>query len=154
MLYNTVSSATRSQTFSYLNAKYGFSLGTNQLQKSNASEQKDDFEVSEGGANIDITNADYSIPEESTHLSVSPNPVQDEATIRINSTTNEEVELSVYTVLGQRITTPLQSQVRVGLNEFSIPTKTLPSGSYRVIFCGVTISGVPLYDSACMMIMK
>ncbi|MBI3260707.1 MAG: serine hydrolase [Ignavibacteriae bacterium] len=33
MLYNTVSSAIRSQTFSYLNAKYGFSLGTNQLLK-------------------------------------------------------------------------------------------------------------------------
>lgn len=149
MLYNTVSSSIRSQTFSYLNAKYGFSLGTNQLQKLNTTEMNADFDISEGGANIDITNGEYSIPEESTHLSVSPNPVQDEATIRINSTSNEEVELSIYTVLGEKITTPLQSQVRVGLNEFSISTKNLPSGSYRVI-----ISGVTLYDSACMMIMK
>ncbi|MBI3260708.1 MAG: hypothetical protein HYZ54_14710 [Ignavibacteriae bacterium] len=44
---------------------------------------------------------------------------------------------------------PLQSEVRIGLNEFSIQTKDIPTGSYRVV-----ISGSTHYDSASMMIIK
>ncbi len=150
MLYNTVSPAVRSQTFSYLNAKYGFALGANQLLKSSDVESSEsDFEIKEGSYNVDISSDEYTAPVQTIRTVVTPNPVQDEARIRIQSDKSAEVEIAVYDILGQQIILPIKGELREGLNEFTIHTKDVMTGSYRVV-----VSGTNVYESAVMVIVK
>lgn len=150
MLYNTVSPAVRSQTFSYLNAKYGFALGENQLLKNGDLSGSDGaFEIKEGNYNVDISSDEYVPLYQAVRTTVTPNPVQDEARIRIQSDKTAEVEISVYDILGQQMLLPIKGELREGLNEFTIHTKDIMTGSYRVV-----ISGAGVYESAAMIIVK
>jgi hypothetical protein len=149
LLYNTVSPTVRSQTFSYLNAKYGFAFGGNQLLKTVNSEISDNkFEIINGGAVVDMTEGEYN-NSETVPVSLTPNPVRDEAKIRIQSDKTEKVVITIYDMLGQQIIVPMHAEVHKGSNEFSIPTKNILTGSYRVVICGSSI-----YESAAIVILQ
>lgn len=149
LLYNTVATEIRSQTFSYLNAKYGFSLGDNLLLKSNTLESENSFEVFQSGLDINLSKDGSKFSDNNMRIDVQPNPANDVAKIRIQCAQTEEVEISIYNSLGQLFMIPIKGLAQVGLNEFTVQTQNLSTGTYRVV-----VSGTTILESTSLLILK
>ncbi|MFN8359562.1 MAG: serine hydrolase [Candidatus Kapaibacterium sp.] len=138
VLYNSVTPSIRNQTFAYLNAKYSLSLAGNPKIGESG------FEIFEGNSELNSDGATAIVP-----LSIQPNPATDEATIRIHSTMSDEVEISVYDMLGRRFILPVKGIIDIGWNELRLPTTGLPTGTYRVV-----LSGAGIHESTSFVILK
>ena len=75
-----------------------------------------------------------SVPETSavaeTTVSLYPNPVQGMATVSFNATENAEVSYQVFDLTGRMVMSHRIGNVIEGVNEFSINTENLSTGSY------------------------
>ena len=75
-----------------------------------------------------------SVPETSavveTTVSLYPNPVQGMATVSFNATENAEVSYQVFDLTGRMVMNQRIGNVFEGVNEFSINTENLSTGSY------------------------
>ncbi|MBK9250077.1 MAG: serine hydrolase [Ignavibacteria bacterium] len=135
LLYNTTAASTRNQTSAYLNTKYGVDFGGNSKRSENR------FEIIEGNVGESV--------EETNTISIQPNPANEEATVRIYSTSNEDVVINIYDALGQSFILPVKGVINVGWNEFSLQTAPLQTGTYRVV-----ISGASIHESTSLVILK
>ena len=75
-----------------------------------------------------------SVPEGSvafeTTVSLYPNPVQGMATVSFNATENTDVNYQVFDLTGRMVMSQSIGRVAEGVNEFSINTENLSTGSY------------------------
>jgi hypothetical protein len=75
-----------------------------------------------------------SVPEGSvafeTTVSLYPNPVQGMATVSFNATENTDVNYQVFDLTGRMVMSQSIGRVAEGINEFSINTENLSTGSY------------------------
>jgi len=81
-----------------------------------------------------IDNREFDIPSLST-LIITPNPFNDKAKVTINLTNNEEVSLSLFDLLGNKIITlEDQSLLSQGTHDYTITSTNLNSGMYYIVF--------------------
>jgi hypothetical protein len=86
-----------------------------------------------------------STPSAVNLINVYPNPVQDNATLKISATQNENVELAIYSLDGKELYRS-RLQVLSGDNQYNLPTAGLAHGVYiiRGIFEGGQTSSLKL----------
>lgn len=76
-----------------------------------------------------LENAENSV--ENT-VSIFPNPTENNSTINYFSAANENVNISLYNVVGQKISTIYHGDVSIGSNQYDINMEDLPKGIYVV----------------------
>ena len=65
-------------------------------------------------------------------ISVYPNPTQVTSTINYFSVTNDEVNISLYNIVGEKVMDVHNGTVNSGTNQFEVNMADLPKGVYVV----------------------
>ena len=77
-----------------------------------------------------VGTTEYAANEHGVSLSITPNPIQDIATIRFELPAASEVSMNLYNISGKRVATNKYGRVGASENAMLLNTNTLPSGLY------------------------